>query len=432
MIDTPNINNSESNQESSLKKDSSVKVELHKETENFVPEDFKSEPVTYFNEKGVNIKSGEVKYNEDGTVKEDPTAVKDLPNWENSNGEIIPVVGKRINTTKAKVGQSSDPFYEYKILELLEETGLPAPHPIAKAEQNDQYLFVMERVSGIRWQDRIKFLSEKGMSLEDIEKWEEKAKEKMRMLADVFEDFGIKRGWKEADMIFDIDETTGNIKKIIPTDWERTKIDLYTYNEKKNEMAREGLSTGDLLLTPEERIRKIDAEVFETEEEIVKVARKIEETESAIKKVRDNLGLITQNETSPSIEQLKIILEKLREQKEEIERKREKFVKKAEIENALEHEILILLKEKIDEIFERLSKLENIEFEHLALNGYFRNGDQLELSSGLKIPADIIKKLIVAYKEKITDISELLNFIPELMQAKSALREEASKRINNQ
>ena len=48
-----------------------------------------------------------------------------------------------------------------------------------------------------------------------------------------FEEAGIIRSWKLKDMIFNIDIENKRINGIVPTDWERTKID-----EKKLEKYR--------------------------------------------------------------------------------------------------------------------------------------------------------------------------------------------------
>ena len=61
--------------------------------------------------------TGEIKYDETGRIREDPTAVKDLPIWKNTEGVEIQTVGRRVNATKGVVRESGDPFYEYKILE---------------------------------------------------------------------------------------------------------------------------------------------------------------------------------------------------------------------------------------------------------------------------------------------------------------------------
>jgi hypothetical protein len=93
------------------------KVEMEPEFIGYAPAEFLKAPVEYFEREGKNIKSGEIKYDDNGRVREDPSAVKDLPAWKNQEGKEIQVVSRRINVTKGKVGESGDPFYEYKILE---------------------------------------------------------------------------------------------------------------------------------------------------------------------------------------------------------------------------------------------------------------------------------------------------------------------------
>lgn len=421
----------ESKQESFERQDGEAKVESKPETESFVPKEFKNEPVKYFEDKGKNVKSGEIKHYENGTVREDPTAVKDFPEWENPDGEKIKVVGKRVNAEKAQVGQTGDPFHEYKIMELVTEVGLPAPRPITKAEQNNQYLFVMERATGIRWNERTQVLRESGMSETDIENWQQKARDKMQALGDVFEEYGIHRGWKEQDMIFDIDEQTKEIKKITPTDWERTKIDLETYNKKKEDVLREGLTPEDLLLTPDERIEKLDKDIEQKEKEIIEATKKAEEVRRAIEDAQTDLGIESSAETAPSVERLAEEIEKLKKKKEDVEKRKEKIKEEKEIQKLIEAETARLLKEKIEEAFKLLSQLDEIELENISSTGVLSDGSQLELSGGLKIPNEIAIALAQAYKEKVTDIEELLNRFPTIKQAKSTLKKEAKNRVEN-
>lgn len=115
-----------------------------------VPQEFLSDPVGYFEREGRNIKTGEVKRDETGRVREDPTAVKDFPVWRNAQGIEIQVVGKRVNPAKGMVGELGDPLHEYKILKQLAQMGLPAAKPVATAEQVGTHIIVMERIPGIR------------------------------------------------------------------------------------------------------------------------------------------------------------------------------------------------------------------------------------------------------------------------------------------
>jgi len=419
-------NNKESPQVNSPEKGSKNKVESKQGLESFVPEGFKSEPVKYFEEKGQNIKSGEIKYHEDGTVREDPSAVKDFPNWVNSVGQQIEVVGKRVNEDKAQVGETGDPFYEYKVMEMVNEVGLPAPRPIAKAEQGDQHLFVMEKAPGIRWNERQKVLQAGGMSKDDIEKWEETAREKMAILAETFEEYGIKRGWKEQDMVFDVDPVNKGIRKITVTDWERTKIDTETFNKKRVEMTQEGLEVKDILLTPEERVQKLDEEIKAREMEITDLSQRAEKTTQALVAVREDLDMGPAIEVPPSIKELNEDVEKLKEKKEKIEEKKEKI---KEEKKKLKAEIMKLLQEKISEAFQKFSQLEQKDLDSVMAKGILKNGEQLELSKNIKVLVEIAKGLGQAFKENITEPEEILKRFPVINQAKSALRQEAKKRL---
>lgn len=215
------------------------KIEVEPRFIDFIPEDFSRDPIKYFEEKGVNIKSGEIKRDGMGRVREDPTAVKDLPIWKNQEGTELHTVGKRVNTAKAKVGEAGDPFYEYKIMEIAQELGLPCPRPIVKAEQSGSHLIVMQRISGIRWSDRDSLhLNERGYSREDIENLQQQAEVMMEELQKKFNEVGIVREWKLKDMLFDVDIENKKVNSVIPTDWERTTI-----NQEKLAQARALKST---------------------------------------------------------------------------------------------------------------------------------------------------------------------------------------------
>jgi len=204
------------------------KPELHTEegVETLIPDDFRDDPMGYFEQQGVNIKPGEAKYDEGGQLREDPTAVKELPEWEGEEGDRVRPIGKRVNVAKGEVGTSGDPFYEYRIIREVRRRGLPAPRPLAAAKQGDNHLIVMERVPGVTWYDKSQLaLKEQGWSDEDIQHLLEEAEIKMSELAQQFGNAGIHRKWKLKDMIFDINFDEKHIRSITPVDWERTIID---------------------------------------------------------------------------------------------------------------------------------------------------------------------------------------------------------------
>ncbi len=217
-FETPNF-------ESNIEKKPQAKIEIESDFEELIPEDFKNDPLGYFESRGQNIKSGEIKRDETGRVREDPTAVKELPSWLDSEGNQVQTIGKKVNIKKGKVGESGDPFYEYHIMEIVREAGLPSPRPIAKAEQDGSHLIIMEKAQGIGWHGKdTRHLKENGYTDNDIETLKQQAEEKMTALQKNFEEAGIERGWKLKDMIFDLDVENKTIRSITPVDWERTKI----------------------------------------------------------------------------------------------------------------------------------------------------------------------------------------------------------------
>ena len=103
--------------------------------------------------------------------------------------------------------------------------GLPAAKPIAKAEQTDTHIIIMERIPGLRWSERDSLnLKERGYSDEDINTLIAEAEQKMNELKARFDEAGVVRGWKLKDMVFQVDIENKKISSIVPTDWERTKI----------------------------------------------------------------------------------------------------------------------------------------------------------------------------------------------------------------
>ena len=67
-----------------------AKIEVESGLDGFVPDEFRQNPVEYFESRGQNIKSGEIKRDETGRVREDPTAVKELPVWTDAGGQELP------------------------------------------------------------------------------------------------------------------------------------------------------------------------------------------------------------------------------------------------------------------------------------------------------------------------------------------------------
>jgi len=201
-------------------------IEVAPEYEKFIPADFRNNPIEYFESQGKNIKPGEIKLDEAARVKEDPTAVKELPVWADGSGNELETIGKRVNVLKGEVGESQDPFYEANILRVVHSLGLPAPRLIAQVSSQSEHLIIMEKAAGISWYDKESLKKNlAGYSKAEIEELKQKAEALMHELKERFDEAGIIRDWKLKDMIFNIDFERQEIISITPTDWERTKID---------------------------------------------------------------------------------------------------------------------------------------------------------------------------------------------------------------
>ncbi|MFA6445952.1 MAG: hypothetical protein WCW14_01740 [Candidatus Paceibacterota bacterium] len=211
--------------ESLEKSERNIKIEVEGEFDNYIPKDFIDDPVGYFERFGENIKKGNRKIDDKGVIRDDPTAVKDLPVWRNQEGLEKHVVGKLVNIDKGNIRKTGDPFYEYKVLQRLNQLRLPSAKIVARVEQDGMYLILMERIPGLRWHELKSLnLGDVGYSEEDINILKCSAEKQMGELRERFEELGIVRNWELKDMVIEIDIPNKKIISIIPTDWERTKI----------------------------------------------------------------------------------------------------------------------------------------------------------------------------------------------------------------
>jgi len=212
-----------------------IRINVERAYEKFLPQSFKEDPGAYFNEYGKQVKSGiEKTYNEKGQIIDNPDSVKDFPVWTDSeNNKLVPVC-KRVNLERGEIKKSKNPFYEYKILELLQELNLPAAKPIAKVKQNETFFIVMEKISGLRWNEVNTLKKDEfGFSEEDLKNLKVQINEEMERLKEIFSKAGIIRqpvtelglsAWEMKDMVFDVDLKTKKLLKITPTDWEMTIV----------------------------------------------------------------------------------------------------------------------------------------------------------------------------------------------------------------
>lgn len=206
---------------------------LRPEYFNYAPIDFRNNPNKYIEENGENIKSGEIEFHENGSIKEDPTAAKFLPRWLNESGDILDVVSKKVNLeknytkTELNARRTIDPLLEYKMMCLCKILNLPTANPIGYTIQAKDIYIIMERISGLTWtKEDFQKLKEQGLSSGGKEMIRNQIEILMQELNEVFEKFGIFRKWKQEDMIFDFDITNSQVTKITPVDWEWAHLDM--------------------------------------------------------------------------------------------------------------------------------------------------------------------------------------------------------------
>ncbi len=222
------------------------KLHIDNQYADFLPEDFKNNPKEYIEKKGENIKSGSIKYRDDGSVREDPTASKFLPKWQNNKGETIQPISKKVNLekvrTKIETGgeKFEDPLLEYKMMSLCQMLNLPSAKPIGFVEQGDEFYTLMEKAKGYTWTKRDKeVLGKLGLASGDQETIQKQIEEQMNILKEKFERFGIYRKWKHKDMVFEIDIRKKKITNITPVDWEKSYLDIKKLRQRISDLPLE-------------------------------------------------------------------------------------------------------------------------------------------------------------------------------------------------
>jgi hypothetical protein len=197
-------------------------LELDSSLEPFLPPAFVADPMKYFHEHGSAVQAGDVTYDEAGRITDDPTAVADFPVWRNRRGDEIRVVCKRVNRHKSGVRRSGDPFYEYRVLQLVRELGFVTARPVARFGQGSDYFIVTERVEGLRWVRRW----DSGLKRPARAHMRAQAEALMLRLAAALADAGVRRPWNIKDMILQLDPDTHAVQAVIPVDWERARLDF--------------------------------------------------------------------------------------------------------------------------------------------------------------------------------------------------------------
>jgi len=197
-------------------------LELEGLLEPFLAPAFVADPMKYFHEHGSAVRAGDVTYDEAGRITDDPTAVADFPVWRNHRGEEIRVVCKRVNRHKSGVRRSGDPFYEYRVLQLVRELGFVTARPLARIGQRGDYFIVTEKVEGLRWVRRW----DGGLKKSARARIRAEAETIMLRLEAALAGAGVRRPWNIKDMILQLDPGTYAVQAVIPVDWERARLDF--------------------------------------------------------------------------------------------------------------------------------------------------------------------------------------------------------------
>jgi hypothetical protein len=207
------------------------KIEIESEYQDFIPEDFYSDPEAYIQKYGKNIKFGDTEYSDTGRIKEDPNAVKDLPAWEDGKGGTLDTVVKKVNLNKGEVGKAGNPWhYEYDILHLAQKIGLPGVKPVGKIERGEDYYFLMTKAPGIRvvGEEFEKNYAEikNNFSADEFRMLEDKIQKERVSIMQQYEEVGIYRNkLKLEDVVVDFNKETLELHSVTPVDWERAKVD---------------------------------------------------------------------------------------------------------------------------------------------------------------------------------------------------------------
>lgn len=172
-----------------------------------LPQRFIDDPIMFFYNHGINIKAGETQFDENGVIKDDPNAVKNIPE--------LGIVGKKINREKGKIKKTGMLFYEVIIMEYLRQKGLVAPTVVGIFEGDEEAIFFTKKIVGTRGVEIL--MTENAVLIEQ-------ATLLCEVLNQQYAKVGIERKFEMKDMIFEMDN--GKVVSVMPTDFEKTKINM--------------------------------------------------------------------------------------------------------------------------------------------------------------------------------------------------------------
>ncbi len=196
-------------------------AEFGEEYASLVPPELKQDPLGYFERFGIPMKGGEKKYDKKGSLRDDPSAVRQLPDWKEGDRIVTPVA-KKTNRGKSMLKETGEPLYEYNLLLYIQSLGLPAPKPIGFFENEQESIFLMEKANGYTKKELDVVISEWGA--EDIQQLKKDTEREMANLQKLFLANNLERSWKLNDMVFQVDVVNRRLTGLIPTDFERTRV----------------------------------------------------------------------------------------------------------------------------------------------------------------------------------------------------------------
>ncbi len=136
------------------------------------------------------------------------------------DGTEIPVVSKRISLTKVR----REPFEEFKILQRVQQEGLPGPKPIATVDARGNRYILMGKVEGTPLKKITLETLQKFLGQEDVQGHIDTIKAKVEELKQRYAQSGIIReDWDPKDLIVSYNSETQEWV-VTPVDFEKTEF----------------------------------------------------------------------------------------------------------------------------------------------------------------------------------------------------------------
>ncbi|MGM0628907.1 MAG: hypothetical protein ACQESA_00585 [Patescibacteria group bacterium] len=185
-------------------------------------------------------------------------------------------------------------------------------------------------------------------------------------------------------------------------------------------------------LSPEEQLKSLETGVEAKQEEINRLLESVEGTKSALNATREKLGLPPTEEDPPSVfSDKEDRLEKLKTEKEALEKQKEEIISHQEKEQLIREEKEKILQEKIDEVFKEFETLNSRDFESILKSGKTSEGRNVESRSTGSLNPEVAQSLAKTFKEGIKLLPKILEALPELLKNfdEDLITKEATERV---